>query len=250
MTPRAPWNERLFEERPTASSKPCAECARTMWLPLSKMEERRFCDAKCEALTDARAVAARQKPCETCGTAITPKPRATARGHGRFCSQKCNTAGRAALNTPEAKARAQAGSRRARAEGRYPDVSGANNSRWMGGPKALLQRQIADGRAASFTRAYRKANPDKVREFSRRRAGRKMDRLPYGTLPRIRAVQKDRCAICRAAMQGSGHWDHIVPLAKGGKHVGANLQLLCGPCNLAKSDRDPIVHMRSLGRLL
>jgi hypothetical protein len=37
----------------------------------------------------------------------------------------------------------------------------------------------------------------------------------------------------------SAHVDHIIPLAKGGHPTKAsNLQLLCGPCNLAKGARD------------
>jgi 5-methylcytosine-specific restriction endonuclease McrA len=44
--------------------------------------------------------------------------------------------------------------------------------------------------------------------------------------------------------------DHIMPLARGGKHSPANIQLLCPPCNLRKSAKHPIDYMRQLGWLL
>ncbi|MDQ2762007.1 MAG: HNH endonuclease [Pseudomonadota bacterium] len=33
------------------------------------------------------------------------------------------------------------------------------------------------------------------------------------------------------------HFDHVIPVAKGGSNEGANIQLLCQPCNLKKSDK-------------
>lgn len=54
---------------------------------------------------------------------------------------------------------------------------------------------------------------------------------------------KGRCVICRAdltkvlSQQTAAHFDHIVPLKLGGRNCVTNLQLLCGPCNLAKGAR-------------
>jgi 5-methylcytosine-specific restriction endonuclease McrA len=136
------------------------------------------------------------------------------------------------------------------AEGLVKVYRGPDNPNWKGGPKACMKRRIADGRAAECVRRYRQNNPDKVREFTQRRAGRKLDKLPYGTIPKLRTAQGDKCAICCTKLKGKGHVDHIVPLARGGRHAPRNLQILCPPCNLHKSDRDPIAHMQSLGRLL
>jgi hypothetical protein len=44
-----------------------------------------------------------------------------------------------------------------------------------------------------------------------------------------------RCVGCRADKEL--HFDHIIPLAKGGSDEAENIQLLCRTCNLAKSDR-------------
>src|SRR5258708_2068119 len=35
------------------------------------------------------------------------------------------------------------------------------------------------------------------------------------------------------------HGDHRIPWSKGGRTTWENLQLLCGSCNLSKSDRSP-----------
>lgn len=47
------------------------------------------------------------------------------------------------------------------------------------------------------------------------------------------------CGICGKYMPDEVglHIDHIVPVAKGGKTVRSNLQVLCSKCNGRKSDR-------------
>jgi len=171
-------------------------------------------------------------------------------GGGRFCSQKCNAASHAALSSPENLARAAEARRLKFAAGLWSYPSGPANKHWRGGRAVYQARRRASGKEAAGLRRYRAANPDKVREFSQRRKDRKLGRLPRGTLPAIRARQKNRCAICRSRVRGGGHFDHIMPLARGGIHEPRNLQLLCAPCNLSKNARDPLEHMRSLGRLL
>lgn len=192
----------------------------------------------------------RARDCETCGVAFAPRQTQINEGHGRFCSQQCNTAGREALQRPESEAKKIEGIKRARREGRWTVLRGEENPRWRGGAEARKERLRRSGKQKEWTKRYRKNNPDKVREFALRRKSRKSAPLPYGTIPKIREMQKNRCAICRASLAKGDHLDHIMPLAKGGQHTPANLQLLCPPCNLAKSDRDPIVHMQSLGKLL
>jgi hypothetical protein len=65
---------------------------------------------------------------------------------------------------------------------------------------------------------------------------------------------KDRCEYCRAPVSATAytfHLDHIIPLARGGRHEPMNLALACAPCNLAKQDRmearDPVT--RKIARL-
>jgi len=51
------------------------------------------------------------------------------------------------------------------------------------------------------------------------------------------------CPMCERRFWGPGqngfselHGDHVIPWTKGGKTTWDNLQLLCGPCNLKKSN--------------
>lgn len=250
MAKREGWYERRFVPRDTAVEVACAQCHNSMWLPPSKVERYKRCSAECTAEWRKQEREALIRPCETCGQTFRPRAAQLRIGHGRFCSQKCNTDGRVAMQQPEVKERAIATMRAKMAAGLVRRYRGEEHPQWKGGKAACVRRRIESGKAADTLRRYRRANPDKVREFKHRRDGRKIGKLPYGTIPQIRKLQRDKCAICQISLKEGSHLDHIVPLAKGGKHEPRNLQLLCKPCNLRKSDRDPITHMQSLGKLL
>lgn len=221
----------------------CASCGiafdRGYAISMKRFARPQFCSPECRA-------SQHDKACETCSKIFRPRSATKT----RFCSVACNTVGISYILSDEVKAKRLAAAIKAHEEGRVPHLKGDDNPQWKGGSKAAFQRRKAKVDTAALLRAYRKANPDKVREFSFRRKGRKIGRLPRGTLPAIRRAQHNRCAICRASLKGGSHVDHIMPLSRGGLHEPKNLQFLCEPCNLAKSGRDPITHMQSLGRLL
>lgn len=66
--------------------------------------------------------------------------------------------------------------------------------------------------------------------------------------------QKGKCVNCQSELIHEGknkyHMDHIIPLSKGGRNDKYNLQILCAPCNIKKSDKDPIEWAQKNGRLL
>lgn len=247
---RLGWHALRFQADPRKVHVECRQCAKEMWLPASKVEEYRSCSQECARTWRDAQVSLRTRPCAHCGQTFTPRAVQLAQGAGRFCSQKCNAVGGGRLMSPENLALAQEGKRRAIAEGRLNYPKGENNKRWTGGPSALRARQTAAGKTRAWTRRYREENPDKVREFSGRRKGRKIGRLPRGTVKRIGDAQRWRCAVCARKLATGYHLDHIEPLARGGEHRPANLQLLCAPCNVRKSAKDPIAYMRELGRLI
>lgn len=74
--------------------------------------------------------------------------------------------------------------------------------------------------------------------FHRRRALKKGSQVGEVSFAQVWEEAKNCCRQCgREVASGSGHIDHIVPLARGGAHAQENLQLLCAPCNLTKGAR-------------
>jgi len=67
---------------------------------------------------------------------------------------------------------------------------------------------------------------------------------------RILAKQSGKCAYCKVGLRGKYHVDHVMPLALGGSNFPQNLQVLCQPCNLAKSYKHPTEFARRRGMLL
>lgn len=102
------------------------------------------------------------------------------------------------------------------------------------------------------------ANPEIRRKNKRlaeqRRRARKRsidDAVSGDILAKLLALQKGRCACCKDSIADGKHeLDHVVPLAKGGRHADDNMQLLCMRCNRQKSDKDPIAFMQERGFLL
>jgi 5-methylcytosine-specific restriction endonuclease McrA len=232
-----------------------------MWLPSSKVAEYRRCSPECNKKWREREKETRKKPCQTCGKIFLPRPNQLSMGHGIFCSQACNTEGRKALNTDDSKKKAADRLRELRLSGQIKYRSGADSPSWKGGKEGMHQRRLAlyndperlkahRQETARKLREYRKNNPEKVREFADNRAGKKLGRLPKGTVQRIGNTQKWHCAICRRGIKNAFHVDHIMPLFRGGEHSPRNIQLLCESCNVRKSSKHPIDYMQSLGFLL
>lgn len=104
---------------------------------------------------------------------------------------------------------------------------------------------------------YAAENPDRYREVTTNAARNRRARIVSAEgshtpedIRWLENTQKMRCACCSTKLSQGYHIDHIVPLARGGSNDRRNLQLLCPPCNLSKSHKDPIEWAQSKGRLL
>ena len=122
--------------------------------------------------------------------------------------------------------------------------------------KAIYTKYVIQNKekVAASKRSWKQRNPEAARDARAVRRARMEaaggSKLPRGTIARLQELQKGKCACCLVQMNGVFHVDHIQALAKGGLHEAKNLQLLCPPCNLSKSARDPVEFMQSRGYLL
>lgn len=242
------WYEERFDEcagRGRVRCE-CIECFRPMFFPPSKVGLYKTCGGKCSDARVQAVVADRERVCLTCGNPFLPRRTQLRKGQGQYCCVACGLRGTAAARAPSAR-RISDSLRAAYASGmRTAQPRGEKHPQWTGGKAAWRRKNAA--RSLATGRRWRLANPDKVREIVGKRRG--VGRLPRGTVARIGASQRWRCAVCRRSVRNGYHLDHVYPLARGGRHEPGNLQLLCPHCNLTKNAKDPIAFMQSLGFLL
>lgn len=121
---------------------------------------------------------------------------------------------------------------------------------------AYYARHAEDARRRA--KEWREAHQERYREARREKKHirRARERSSVGNVsPGIRQIlakrQRNKCVACQVDLRQSGsHLDHIIPIAKGGPHDDANLQLLCPSCNTRKQAKDPVVFMQQMGFLL
>jgi 5-methylcytosine-specific restriction endonuclease McrA len=100
----------------------------------------------------------------------------------------------------------------------------------------------------SYQRGWAKANPEKVR-VSRslgnrtRQARIRASRIGKVSLRHVLKRDGWRCGICGQPIESRSlrdvHFDHIVPLSKGGTHTEDNIQVAHPRCNLRKHSKAP-----------
>lgn len=119
------------------------------------------------------------------------------------------------------------------------------------------QRQI-DKRKANAkilrkkTADWAKRNPEICALWSRNRRALKKNNGSH-TLQDIADLltkQGFKCVYCNSNVRKKYHVDHVISLKHGGRNSKENLQILCGPCNLSKHAKDPIIFANQIGLLL
>jgi 5-methylcytosine-specific restriction endonuclease McrA len=88
---------------------------------------------------------------------------------------------------------------------------------------------------------YAKANTEACKQRSRDYKGRKRaggGKLSRGRIKALLIEQQGKCRACSRDLSETGyHLDHIVALARGGKHCDDNVQALCPTCNRRKNTK-------------
>jgi 5-methylcytosine-specific restriction endonuclease McrA len=129
-------------------------------------------------------------------------------------------------------------------------------------PESLIKRRAwASAWAAAnpekrkeLLRRFNENNPEASRIYKQNRYARKKyngGKLSTDLPIRLLELQHNKCVVCKKDFKKTGYQlDHIIPLARGGKNIDSNIQLLCPKCNLKKHAKDPIQFMREMGYLL
>ena len=106
---------------------------------------------------------------------------------------------------------------------------------------------------AEIAKRWRQNHPEECREKARARRARKraafVANVTRADINRLMKLQRGRCPYCRCSIRDAYHVDHIVPLAGGGTHEPANVQLTCAPCNSAKGAKAPEAFAQEHGKL-
>ena len=123
-----------------------------------------------------------------------------------------------------------------RKEKYYKDYYAANRDK----KKAEAKKWGAENkeRKRQTTRAWNKANPEKYKRLGQRASGRRRARkhengVLYVSDKDMRRLRNSPCIACGATEKITE--DHIIPLARGGRHSIGNLQPLCRSCNGSKN---------------
>lgn len=210
------WTQRAPGERVTLS---CARCKRPFVLLASQLRVRekggnkvRFCSKKCEATARVKPERHLQVSCDFCGKwferdAHRVRPR-------NFCSRACRD-----------KARRVEG-----AKWRDPEQIKAYMAAWANGNK---------DKRREYQRAYKANNKGKVLAAQRaRRARASVETFTDADWQQIKEQWNYTCLCCERREPGIKlEADHVLALARGGQHVGTNIQPLCRNCNARKGTK-------------
>lgn len=183
----------------------------------------RYCNQSCRERFAYRQRHPRvERRCPVCEADMSTKRR-----HAVYCSRSCKT--RAA----EQRLRTGTEAGRARNAERYRKERAKRLK--------YARRQYWDNREerTAYSRAWRKANPDKRQVQHENRRARKIGNPGFVAVTatdweRIRIRFGFCCAYC-GERPDQVVMDHVVPLSRGGRHSPANILPACAPCNGAKA---------------
>ena len=118
--------------------------------------------------------------------------------------------------------------------------------------KAIVYRAKNKEKIRENSKKYRESNRDKKRILSSTYKSRKRANGGRVTLKQLNKLVEDShniCFWCNSNIpEGKMHFDHVYPLAKGGKHHISNIVVSCQHCNNKKGSKDPEVFLQEILR--
>jgi 5-methylcytosine-specific restriction endonuclease McrA len=139
----------------------------------------------------------------------------------------------------------------------HPCVVKRSQKRYREKNKESDSRRHRDYRNANLEliRRRERNHPNKVANSQRRRAIKKLSIINQAFITQWMATVKSRafcrCYYCRCRLKSSNaHFDHIVPLSRGGPHCVENLCVSCSRCNLSKGVKPVRLWIQSGQQLL
>lgn len=202
------------------------------------------------AAAKAAKLAGAEKACSKCGE-IKPKtefattPR-TLDGLHSWCKACCRVLARDLYDPQQARERHAA----QKADPAYLAMKKAAYNRWRAqhpdrARTATLRWRAANkAHVASVTRSWINANRTRVRVMKRGTSGRRRALLRSRRIGRVSLVKilaRDGmvCHLCTLAIVALDdlHFDHVVPLSRGGEHSMANIKPSHAGCNLRKNNK-------------
>ena len=189
----------------------CEVCGRRRELLPSRAAQRsgRFCSQACKGKsTDTRVPV----PCSECGTVVLRRPRVMAQNKRVYCSRQCLSSSR----------------RTADARWRNPEAIREYMRAYV-----EAHRDQHNQRSRTWAKANRMK---KIAATQRWRARLKTATVEPVDYARIILRDRMRCHICkRRVARAELHFDHVIPLSKGGEHSESNIAVAHGRCNVRKS---------------
>jgi 5-methylcytosine-specific restriction endonuclease McrA len=191
------------------------------------------------------------RPCAECGVTFTPAPIGTvAKVCSPACRKRANEAKlRAANPNRPAELAAKAKPYRAAWHKANPERAKAAQDRYRAAHREELRARAREAQALERAtkpeavrarqRRTREADParsaawDKAKRAKRRAAERR--KVTARDLRRLELRQGGACAYCGKVCELT--LEHVVPLARGGRHAIGNLVMACSWCNNSKGPR-------------
>lgn len=182
--------------------------------------------------------------CRVCGGELPPRHRSICSPECKASAEKARASARYRADRDAWIARSKAWKHdhleRARELARDYGMRHRNQTR----QREAEYRAVHRDRYSAHVRDWYRRNGERSRELGRLNAASRRARiLGNGSylvterdLRRTLIRFDGRCAYCGKRLNEI-HWDHVVPVAKGGSHGVGNLVPACPPCNQSKSSK-------------